>query len=60
MHHHSLDLPPAQRPGRDGSLRAAQASGADVVQEPTEQPHGVRDCAFRDPVGNLIRINELG
>ncbi|MER7335263.1 MULTISPECIES: VOC family protein [unclassified Micromonospora] len=36
-----------------------QASGADVVQEPTEQPYGVRDCAFRDPTGNLIRINEV-
>ena len=32
---------------------------ADVVQEPTEQPYGVRDCAFRDPAGNLIRIQEL-
>jgi catechol 2,3-dioxygenase-like lactoylglutathione lyase family enzyme len=36
-----------------------QAGGADVVQEPTEQPYGVRDCAFRDPAGNLIRINEV-
>lgn len=35
-----------------------QAHGAEVVQEPTEQPYGVRDCAFRDPAGNLIRINE--
>jgi catechol 2,3-dioxygenase-like lactoylglutathione lyase family enzyme len=35
-----------------------QARGAEVVQEPTEQPYGVRDCAFRDPAGNLIRINE--
>ncbi|MDQ7993525.1 MAG: VOC family protein [Propionicimonas sp.] len=35
-----------------------QASGADVVQEPTDQPYGVRDCAFRDPAGNLIRINQ--
>jgi catechol 2,3-dioxygenase-like lactoylglutathione lyase family enzyme len=39
--------------------RLQAASGADVVQEPTEQPYGVRDCAFRDPAGNLIRINEL-
>jgi hypothetical protein len=30
------------------------------VQEPTEQPYGVRDCAFRDPAGNPVRINELG
>jgi catechol 2,3-dioxygenase-like lactoylglutathione lyase family enzyme len=35
-----------------------QASGAEVVQEPTDQPYGIRDCAFRDPAGNLIRINE--
>jgi len=42
-----------------GTFERLQASGADVVQEPTEQPHGVRDCAFRDPAGNLIRINEL-
>lgn len=33
-------------------------SGADVVQEPTDQPYGVRDCAFRDPSGNLLRINQ--
>jgi uncharacterized glyoxalase superfamily protein PhnB len=43
----------------DGVFARLQASGADVVQEPTEQPYGVRDCAFRDPAGNLIRINEL-
>jgi catechol 2,3-dioxygenase-like lactoylglutathione lyase family enzyme len=36
-----------------------QASDAEVVQEPTEQPYGVRDCAFRDPAGNLVRIQEL-
>ncbi|GGN43430.1 catechol 2,3-dioxygenase-like lactoylglutathione lyase family enzyme [Actinoplanes campanulatus] len=35
------------------------ASGAEVVQEPFDQPFGVRDCAFRDPAGNLIRINQL-
>jgi predicted enzyme related to lactoylglutathione lyase len=43
----------------DGTFARLQASGVDVVQEPTVQPHGVRDCAFRDPAGNLIRINEL-
>ncbi len=43
----------------DGTFDRLQASGAEVVQEPTEQPYGVRDCAFRDPAGNLIRINEL-
>ena len=42
----------------DGTFERLQASDAEVVQEPTEQPYGVRDCAFRDPAGNLIRINE--
>lgn len=42
----------------DAVFARLEASGADVVQEPTEQPYGVRDCAFRDPAGNLIRINE--
>ena len=40
----------------DGTFERLQASGAEVVQEPTEQPYGVRDCAVRDPAGNLIRI----
>jgi len=35
-----------------------QASGAEVVQEPTDQPYGIRDCAFRDPAGNMVRINQ--
>ena len=43
----------------DGTFARLQASTAEVVQEPTEQPYGIRDCAFRDPAGNLIRINEL-
>ena len=43
----------------DGTFERVQASGVEVVQEPTEQPYGVRDCAFRDPAGNLIRIQEL-
>jgi len=42
----------------DGTFARLQAAGAEVVQEPTEQPYGVRDCAFRDPAGNLVRINE--
>ena len=42
----------------DGVFERLQARGAEVVQEPTAQPYGVRDCAFRDPAGNLIRINE--
>ncbi len=43
----------------DGAFARLQAAGAEVVQEPTEQPYGVRDCAFRDPAGTLIRINQL-
>jgi catechol 2,3-dioxygenase-like lactoylglutathione lyase family enzyme len=43
----------------DGTFDMVQASDAEVVQEPTEQPYGIRDCAFRDPAGNLIRIREL-
>jgi catechol 2,3-dioxygenase-like lactoylglutathione lyase family enzyme len=42
----------------DGTFARLQAGGAEVVQEPTEQPYGVRDCAVRDPAGNLVRINE--
>ncbi len=44
----------------DGTFERLQAGDAEVVQEPTDQPYGVRDCAFRDPAGNLIRINEVG
>ncbi|MGA2521197.1 MAG: VOC family protein [Acidimicrobiales bacterium] len=43
----------------DGTFEQAQSGGADVVQEPTEQPYGIRDCALRDPAGNVIRIQEL-
>jgi predicted enzyme related to lactoylglutathione lyase len=43
----------------DDAFERLPASGAEVVQEPTEQPYGVRDCVFRDPAGNLIRIQEL-
>ncbi|MGW7466461.1 VOC family protein [Streptomyces xantholiticus] len=43
----------------DGTFARLKAGSADLVQEPTEQPYGIRDCAFRDPAGNLIRINEL-
>jgi catechol 2,3-dioxygenase-like lactoylglutathione lyase family enzyme len=46
-------------PDLDGVFARLEASDAEVVQEPTEQPYGVRDCAVRDPTGNLIRINEL-
>jgi catechol 2,3-dioxygenase-like lactoylglutathione lyase family enzyme len=43
----------------DDTFAHLQTGGAEVVQEPTEQPYGIRDCAFRDPAGNLIRINQL-
>jgi catechol 2,3-dioxygenase-like lactoylglutathione lyase family enzyme len=46
-------------PDLDGVFARLQASDAEVVQEPTEQPYGVRDCAVRDAAGNLIRIQEL-
>lgn len=42
----------------DGAFAAVEASGAEVAQEPTDQPYGVRDCAFRDPAGNMVRIQE--
>jgi catechol 2,3-dioxygenase-like lactoylglutathione lyase family enzyme len=45
-------------PDLDGTFEQLQAGDAEVVQEPTDQPYGVRDCAFRDPAGNLIRIQE--
>ena len=43
----------------DDTFQRLKTSGAEVVQEPTEQPYGVRDCAVRDPAGNLIRIQQL-
>ena len=43
----------------DGIFERLQASHIDVVQEPTDQPWGIRDCAVRDPAGNLIRIQEV-
>ncbi len=43
----------------DGTFERVQSGDAEVVQEPTEQPYGIRDCAFRDPAGNLVRIQEL-
>lgn len=42
----------------DATFDRLQAADAEVVQEPTDQPYGVRDCAFRDPAGNLIRIQQ--
>lgn len=46
-------------PDLDGTFERLQAGDVDVVQEPTEQPWGVRDCAVRDPAGNMVRIQEL-
>ena len=46
-------------PDLDETFEKVQANDAEVVQEPTEQPYGVRDCAFRDPAGNLVRVQEL-
>jgi len=43
----------------DGAFEQLQATDTEVVQEPIEQPYGVRDCAVRDPAGNLIRIQQL-
>jgi uncharacterized glyoxalase superfamily protein PhnB len=43
----------------DGTFDRLQAGDAEVVQEPTDQPYGIRDCAFRDPAGNLVRIQQL-
>ncbi|GAA2736399.1 VOC family protein [Actinocorallia aurantiaca] len=43
----------------DDTFEKVQAGDTEVVQEPTEQPYGIRDCAFRDPAGNLVRIQEV-
>lgn len=43
----------------DTTFEKVRASGADIVQEPTDQPWGARDCAVRDPSGNLVRIDQL-
>jgi catechol 2,3-dioxygenase-like lactoylglutathione lyase family enzyme len=50
VHFHTDDL--------DASFEKLSASGAEIVQEPTDQPWGTRDCAVRDPSGNLIRIDQ--
>ncbi|MCZ2527334.1 VOC family protein [Streptomyces sp. HB2AG] len=43
----------------DGTFERLQAGDTEIVQEPTEQPYGIRDCAVRDPAGNLVRIQEV-
>jgi predicted enzyme related to lactoylglutathione lyase len=42
----------------DATFERIRASGAEVLQEPIDQPYGVRDCAFRDPAGNMLRFNQ--
>ncbi len=42
----------------DAAFAAIEATGAEVAQEPADQPYGVRDCAFRDPAGNMVRIQQ--
>jgi predicted enzyme related to lactoylglutathione lyase len=44
----------------DGTFERVQAGEAEVVQEPMQQPYGARDCAFRDPAGNQVRIQQVG
>lgn len=51
VHFHSDDL--------DASFEKLRAAGAEIVEEPKDQPWGVRDCAVRDPSGNLVRIDQL-
>lgn len=43
----------------DAAFAEIEARGADVVQEPIDQPYGIRDCAFRDPAGNMIRLQQV-
>ncbi|MGG5751516.1 VOC family protein [Zafaria sp. Z1313] len=45
-------------PDLDALFEKVEASGADIMQEPLDQPYGVRDCAFRDPAGNTVRVQE--
>jgi len=44
----------------DGVFERLRAGGAEIIQDPTDQDYGVRDCAVRDPAGNQLRIQELG
>ncbi|MFZ2173618.1 MAG: VOC family protein [Rhodococcus sp. (in: high G+C Gram-positive bacteria)] len=46
-------------PDLDETFAKLEAGGADIIQEPIDQPYGIRDCAVRDPAGNLLRINEV-
>ena len=49
-HFHTADL--------DATFAKIRSAGAEIVQEPTDQPWGTRDCAVRDPSGNLVRIDQ--
>ncbi|MFD9258726.1 VOC family protein [Streptomyces sp. NPDC059538] len=42
----------------DATFERIRAAGGEVLQEPVDQPYGVRDCAFRDPAGNMLRFNQ--
>ena len=42
----------------DAAFAKAKAAGVEIVEEPTEQPYGVRDCSLRDPAGNMVKIQE--
>lgn len=46
-------------PDLDATFKRLAEAGAEVVQEPVDQPYGIRDCAFRDPAGTLVRVNEV-
>jgi uncharacterized glyoxalase superfamily protein PhnB len=50
VHFHTDDL--------DAAFEKLRSSGAEIVQEPTDQPWGTRDCAVRDPSGNMLRIDQ--
>jgi catechol 2,3-dioxygenase-like lactoylglutathione lyase family enzyme len=47
-----------ETPEVDAAFAEIEAKGADVVQEPIDQPYGLRDCAFRDPAGNMVRLQQ--
>ena len=47
-----------ETPDLEGAFERLSAGGAEVVEEPTDQPWGIRDCAVRDPAGNLLRIQQ--
>jgi len=42
----------------DATFEQIRSAGAEVLQEPIDQPYGVRDCAFRDPSGNQVRFSQ--